>query len=121
MTATTINWPALFLEALADIKANKPLPPAVPLTEAEIQALLAAMQADLPAAVAQVQAHPGLITAFGRVLTALMADGHPSAGTLKAVIYAIPGGLASAEQFLPTVSGLITEFSPAPGKFIGIA
>lgn len=113
---TPTNWAALFLEALADIKVNKPIPPAPPLTEAQIQALLSAVQADLPTLAAKVQANPGLITAAGRVLAALDAQGEAWAGTLKAALDALPGGLAAAEQYIPTVLGLITAFSPATGS-----
>jgi hypothetical protein len=115
-----IDWPALFLEALADVRANMPLPPSATMTEADVKALLAAMQADLPAVVAMVKAHPGVITAVGRFLTALAASGQPWAGTLKAALDGLPGGLATAEKFMPFVSGMIDEFSPVPGKFLGI-
>ena len=67
---TPIDWPALVLEALADIKANKPLPPSPPVTEAEIKPLLSAVEAELPNLAAEVKAYPGVITAAGRILTA---------------------------------------------------
>lgn len=113
---TGINWPALILEALEDVKANKPLPPSAPMTEADIKALLAALQADLPALAAQVKAHPGLITAAGRVLTALASQGYTWAGTLKTALDGLPGGLATADQFMPFIAGMIDEFSPATGS-----
>jgi hypothetical protein len=132
MTSTVqtpaIDWTALTVEALDDIRANLPLPPSAPMTEADVKALLAAMQADLPAVAAMVKAHPGVITAVGRFLTALAAvrlpngeQRYPWAGTLKAALDGLPGGLATAEEFMPFISGMIDEFSPAPGKFLGIA
>lgn len=111
-----IDWPALVLEALADVKANLPLPPPAPTTEADTAALLSAVQANLPAFAARVQANPGLITGAGRILTALAAQGETWAAPLKAALDALPGDLATAEQYIPTVIGLITAFSPATGS-----
>ena len=115
-----IDWPALVLEALADIKANKPLPPSPPVTEAEIKTLLSALEAELPNLAAEVKAYPGVIAAAGRILTAWEASGKTWAAPLKAALYGLPGGLAAAEQFMPFISGMIDEFSPVPGKFLGI-
>jgi hypothetical protein len=118
--AQPIDWPALIMKALADVKANLPLPPSAPMTEAEIEAMLAAVEADLPAFAAEVRARPGLITAAGRVLAALEAEGKPWAGTIRTALCALPGGLASAEKFIPTAISALKMFSPVPGKFLGI-
>jgi hypothetical protein len=112
-----IDWPALLIEAMADIKANKPLPAAQPLTDAQIQALLLAMQTDLPVIAAKVQSNPGVIMALGRVLGALAGQGETWAGTLKDVLDALPGGLSSAEQYIPTILGLLNAFAPATGGY----
>lgn len=111
------DWLALILDAEADIKANKPLPPAAPMTEAQLKALLSTLQAKLPEIVAEIQAHPGYITAADRVLSALAASGRPWAVTVRAVVDGLPGGLATALQFMPFIAGMIDEFSPATGGY----
>jgi hypothetical protein len=111
---TSINWPALILEALEDIKANLPLPPAPPLSDADVTAMFAAVEANLPAIAAEFKSRPGVITATGRILDALNNSGETWAGNVKAILDAMPGGIASAEKYLPTILGMIAAFSPAP-------
>lgn len=111
-----IPWTALIAavaKALADVKANKPRP-MVASTGPNVAAILTAIQAELPKLIALANAYPGVFTGLDDILEALKRSGQPWAGDIEAAIDALPGGLAQAQAWLPTVLGLLTAFSPAP-------
>ena len=111
------NWGALFAmlpEAIADIKANKPLPPGQPMSMTDAAAALKAAQPYVDAANALVIAHPGAVTAAIRVLGALGAIGVPCADEAEAVVSSVPGALAFASKSLPDAAAALAMFAPAP-------
>src|ERR1700679_1466271 len=100
---TSIDWRALIAQVAADIRANKPLAPSPPLTGPQIAAVLTTIQADLPALIAIVQAHQGVITGLDDVLKAMEGAGEPWAADARMIVGAVPGALAMALQYLPMV------------------
>lgn len=120
--APSIDWPVLLAagrQALIDIRANKPLPPPTAVGM-DVAAMLATVEADLPVLVAMIAAHPGVLRALDDILAPLEAS-EPWAKDARAILAALPGSLASAEAWLPTIRGMLTAFSPVPGKYLGIA
>jgi hypothetical protein len=124
----SINYAALVIalvpyieKAEAALKANAPLPPAPEMTLADAAAAIEAAQPRLAALDAWLKANPGAVTAATIVLGGLRAQGFAWAGELATVISGAPGGIAAAEDWLPTAISAMTMFSPAPGKFLGIA
>lgn len=116
VVTTSINWPALIAavaQAVTDVRANRPLAPQPAATGAQIAAALTAAQADIGWVAVKIAAYPGVIRGLDDVLAAL--DGQPWAVEVKAAVDALPGGLAEAEKWLPTVLGMLTMFSPATG------
>lgn len=101
-------------QAEADIKANAPLPPVVPLTEADALAAFKAAQPKIDALDAWVKAYPGALRALGRILAELGAQGFTWASELDTALSAGPGALAAEESWAPTIIGLLTTFAPAP-------
>lgn len=113
------NWSALFstlAKALADYKANKPLPPSKtqPMTPAQIQAAGKALQARIAAILTFAEAHPGAIVAIDDILDFFAAQGDAWAADVELTVNAAPGVLAEAESWLPTVLSLLASVQPAP-------
>lgn len=105
------NW-GLFFRALADavhdLRSNT-APPAAPAGGSLID-VLNEVEADLPAIVAYVAAHPGEITAAADVLQALSAEGLTWAAPLRDLLLRSPALLAEAESWL----AIARSFAPDP-------
>lgn len=120
--AAGIDWPALIAataKAITDVRANKPLAPAAQMTGPQIAAALTAAQSDIAWAAAKISVYPGVIAGLDDVLAALEGPSAPWAVDIKAAIDALPGGLAQAQAWLPTVLGLLGAFSPAATGIAG--
>jgi len=114
----SINWSALvtaFEAADAAWLANAPLPAPAPFSSEGLAAALAAARPEIDKIAAVVQAHPGAIAAADIMLAALAAQDVAWAAPFKALVDALPGGLATAQAKLPTIIWLLTSLSPAPG------
>ena len=106
---TNTNWPVLaialipYLEkAELAIKTNAPLPPAPEMSLSDAAAALRAAAPQLAALDAWLKANPGAVTATKIVFGGLQAQGFGWAGEVAAIISGVPGGLAAAEDWLPT-------------------
>ena len=110
------NWGALLAalpEAIADLRANQPLPAGQPMSMSDAAAALKAAQPYVGAANALLNAHPGAITAAIRVLRALGAAGVSWASEAEGVVAAVPGALAFANTSLPDAAAALETFAPA--------
>lgn len=121
---TFSNWWSALLaasqKAYADYKANKPLPPAVPMTGAQAAAGLRSLQAILPGWIAALEAHPGAITAADDVLEALDAQGVIWAPEVEQAINASPGALQAVSGWLPEILMALGAFEPVPNPLPGM-
>ncbi|MDE2106271.1 MAG: hypothetical protein KGL39_54125 [Patescibacteria group bacterium] len=116
MTQPAFDWGAAFntlRKAAVDLEANVPLPPGPPMTLDEVAATLRSAQPFLAALDGWVKSRPGAIRAMLDILAAMEAQGAPWATELYGVVSQGPGGLAAAEQWLPTVIGALGMFDPA--------
>ena len=120
------NWGKLFADvakavakAVEDAKANKPLPPAAPVSVTP--AMVMEIFQTLEALSGLMVKHPGLIRGADDILMALRRDDVPYAAEAKQALDMLPGGIAAAEQWKPTIEYWLNAFQPAPDKFIGIA
>lgn len=119
-----IDWLALapYLEqAVASFKVNAPLAPAPEMSLADAATVLKSAEPQLAALDAWIKANPGAVTAILRVLAGLQAQGVGWASELAAIVSGASGGIAAAEDWLPTAISAMAMFAPAPGKFLGIA
>lgn len=122
MPATRFDLMALLVaieKAEADYKANAPLPPAEPMSEADALAALKAAQPKIAALDAWVKAHPGAVRALGRILGELSAQGFTWATELDAALSAGPGALAAADSWVPTVISAFSWVQPAATGIVG--
>ncbi len=117
------NWGVLFRDAiatigkaLADIKANKPLPP--PPSSGDLLQGAQALQRILPPIIAYLDAHPGEIHAADDVLEALSNE-FTGALELKQLIDASPGALKSILNLLPELAFVLQEFQPVGTGIVG--
>lgn len=101
-------------KAIADATANKPRAPSPMLTGGDAAAALRQLQAELPAIIAYVDAHPGLLTGADDMAEALKAAGYVWAGPVENIIDATPGALATVSGWLPDVLFALGAFAPAP-------
>jgi len=104
---------AVLVQADIDIKSNFPLATSA-TSAADIGAALQAFEPKLKAADAWVKANPGYVRAAVRVLTELSRQGVTVAASAETAVSAFPGGLASADSWLPTIIGALTMFQPTP-------
>lgn len=89
---------AALTQAADDLRLNAPSRAAPSMSGADAAAALEALQAKLPAIIAALKAHPGVITAAEDVLDVLKADGVAWAAPAEDAIEAAPGVLAEAEK-----------------------
>lgn len=106
-------------KAVADYKANAPLPVRPPLTGEQMAAGVKKLQALLDEAVPILAAHPGAITAADDILDALDDGGFSWAADVEDGVNAIPGGLSMVRGWLPEAIWLLGAFQPAATGIVG--
>lgn len=106
-------------KAVADYKANKPLPPSQPMTGAQMAAGAQKLQALLAEAAPILAAHPGAITAADDILDALDDGGFSWAADAEMGVNAIPGLLGSIRGWLPEIIWALGAFQPMPTGITG--
>lgn len=119
----SIDWGALgqaFREAEAAFAANEPLPPAAPFSMPDAAAALTSAEPEIEKLNALVLANPGAIRAADILLAAFVAQDFTWAAPIKALVDALPGGLAASSDKLPSVIWMLTTFAlasaPLPGE-----
>lgn len=105
---------AALRRAAADIKANRAPPPQPPMTGDQVAATLEAIQGRLPGLIAATRAHQGIITGSEDILTAAQRAGFTWAGTAAEIVASLPNAEIEAEEWIPRVLMLMSEFSAAP-------
>ena len=111
------NWGRLFhafVKAAHDLKANAPRPSGQAPSGAEMAASLREIQAQLPAVIAALEAHPGYITAVDDILAALAADGFTWAAPAEKLVDGGLDALRLAQTWLPKVLWAMETFREAP-------
>jgi hypothetical protein len=114
-----MNWGNFFaaLQLAADqAKANIPPPAIPPPTDAQIAEGIETAVPKVAAALAIVEARPGLVTAAGTVLGALPFS---RASAARDFVYGLPGLLGAVVKYGPVVAGLIRDFAPAATGIAG--
>lgn len=106
-------------KAVADYKANKPLPPAQPMTNAQMVAGAQKLQALLDEAIPILQAHPGAITAAVDILNVLDDAEFPWAVGVEEGVDAIPGALDMIRKWLPEAIWALGALQAAPTGITG--
>lgn len=101
-----------FEKALEDVRANRAPPP--PISTSSLADILAHVNAALPAVIATLRAHQGVITGAAELLEALSKAGVPHAADIEAALLAAPGMLEKAEKWLPMIAGFLAATRPAP-------
>lgn len=109
---TAADWGAILAKIADDIRNNR-APPA-PLNTGSLADTLAKINAALPAAIATLRAHQGVVTGFADLLAVLSKSGVPYAGDIEAAVLSVPELLDDGERWLPRIIGVLTAFDAAP-------
>ncbi len=115
---SNVDWGALaaqFERAVEAWQANEPLPAPAAFSMPALAAQLAAAQPEIDKYAALIDANPGVVRAADIMLAAFSAQDFAWAAPFKAIVDALPGGLAAAKDKLPTIIWMLTTFAPAPG------
>lgn len=118
----TFDWQALLAgvrKAVADATANKPLPPAVPPTTAQLLSAAKAGEAAFVKIQSLIATYPAVITGTDDILEAFTTMGSTSAPEIEAVVNATPGALQTAINDLPELIALLDAIQPMPAPLPG--
>ena len=120
------TWAAILAglkQAATDVAANRAPPVATPNPHALADAL-ERLHANLPAVIATLRAHQGVVTGAADILAALAKAGVPHAADIEAALLAAPDALAMVEKWLPFILPFLgggAAFTPASGPLIAAA